>query len=145
MRKYPTLPELFWRHVNKSDGCWRWTGAHMRNGYGHMGSRGKTYSAHRLSYELNIAPIPKGLLVLHRCDVRDCVNPSHLFVGTHVDNCRDMHQKGRGRSKLDPQDVERIRELRLKGWSATRLAENFKLKRGYMLQILRRHAWSWLV
>lgn len=95
MRSYPTLAELFWGHVQKSEGCWRWIGAHMRNGYGHMGSRGKTYSAHRLSYELNVGPIPNGMCVLHRCDVRDCVNPEHLWLGTKSDNTRDMDKKGR--------------------------------------------------
>lgn len=73
-------------------GCWIWTGRVMeRNGYGTLGRN----LAHRISWKLHSGPIPKGLYVLHRCDVSCCVNPEHLFLGTQLDNVRDMMAKGR--------------------------------------------------
>ena len=58
------------------------------------GKRG-TKLAHRLSWEIHKGPIPEGLHILHRCDVPACVNPNHLFVGTHSDNMLDCSMKGR--------------------------------------------------
>lgn len=71
--------------------CWLWLGFTDDLGYGRL----RTTTAHRAAYRLLIAPIPKGLHVLHRCDTRCCINPAHLFLGTHQDNMRDMAEKGR--------------------------------------------------
>jgi hypothetical protein len=73
--------------------CWLWCGALDQSGYGL--TAGVLHRAHQLSYELFKGPIPPGLKVLHRCDVRNCVNPEHLWVGTQAENVRDMIQKGR--------------------------------------------------
>jgi len=94
----------FWGKVVKSDGCWLWVGVKNTSGYGiiSLGRRdeGKV-SAHRLSWELHYGPIPHGRHVLHRCDTPSCVNPGHLFIGTHQDNMKDMESKGR-RGKTGP-------------------------------------------
>jgi len=76
-------------------GCWLWSGATYASGYGAFRRKGKNYLTHRVAYEQAFGPVPDGMLICHRCDVRSCCNPSHLFVGTYTDNNRDMGKKGR--------------------------------------------------
>ena len=79
-------------------GCWLWLGTVDKRGYGFFPLDLRSQRAHRVSYETFVGPIPEGLEVCHRCDVRCCVNPSHLFVGTHHQNVLDMVSKGRCRA-----------------------------------------------
>jgi len=108
-----TLEERLWFHVKRGgpEDCWPWTGATARYGYGSINIGGKMRSVPRVVYELYVGPIGK-LHVLHRCDFPACVNPGHLFLGTHLDNVRDMWCKGREPhppTKLSAADVEVIR------------------------------------
>jgi hypothetical protein len=91
-----SLAEQFWTKVNMGgDGCWNWTASTMPSGYGCLRVEGKTKSSHRTVWQLERGEIPHGLCVLHVCDNRRCVRPDHLFLGTRVDNIRDMEAKGR--------------------------------------------------
>lgn len=95
----PTIAQRFWRKVSRragKDGCWPWTGARTWNGYGSFFQDRRLIRAHRKAWELTFGPIPDGRCVLHHCDVRLCCNPSHLFLGTLIDNINDMNAKGRG-------------------------------------------------
>lgn len=109
--------------INISEnGCWMWVGwfrlITKNGGYGGIKVKGVSYLAHRLSYEEFKGEIPKGMYVLHKCDTPECVNPDHLFLGTHDDNMKDMAKKNRGTSgekshktPLTEKDVLKIRSL----------------------------------
>lgn len=88
--------ERFLKNVKQTSTCWLWIGG-KRRGYGALRIKGKQEAAHRISYRLFKGAIPENLLVLHHCDVPDCVNPGHLFLGTPLDNIRDMFSKKRDR------------------------------------------------
>lgn len=116
-----SLLERFMAKVSPepNTGCWLWVGGLRQRGYGQVRVGARMRTAHRVAWELFKGPIVAGLHVLHRCDVRPCVNPAHLFLGTHADNMRDMSQKGRaprgersGCAKLSAEDVRTIRRLR---------------------------------
>ncbi len=90
-------------------GCALWMGRIDERGYGRIYVRGRNTTAHRAAWEVMRGQIPHGLCVLHKCDVKCCVNPEHLFLGTQHDNVIDMSKKGRGaRSKIGlPRGVAR--------------------------------------
>lgn len=87
------------KYVVDESGCWLWHGSKMVNGYGLVWSGERMESAHRTSWRIHRGEIPDGLFVCHTCDVRNCVNPDHLFLGTNTDNMRDCSAKGRTHGK----------------------------------------------
>ena len=99
-----------------ANGCWIWAGAISSAKYGNIRFRGRQQGAHRVFFQLYKGEIPEGLFVLHKCDVKSCVNPDHLFLGNAFDNMRDAGAKRRLRwgskhpkSKLTPAQVRSIR------------------------------------
>ena len=102
-------------------GCWEWTAGRHGVGYGCIPKTlGGGGYAHRAMYAAAVGEIPPGMYVLHECDNRLCINPEHLFLGSHLDNIRDMHRKNRQRGGSLPNEEnpsckfsdERIRQIR---------------------------------
>lgn len=143
------LEDRFWLKVKKTSDCWLWTGCLYGFGkwkYGQIYGDGKIQRAHRYSYELHVGPIAKGLCVCHKCDNPLCVNPNHLFLGTHKENLGDMSKKGRApwgeksyRAKLTNKDIIKIRNMK-KPQSV--IAEKFGIGQSNVSYIKSRKTWT---
>ena len=122
-------------------GCWLWKGCITGAGYGNVSFKPRgNIPAHRLSWELYNGPIPQGLLVCHKCDVRACVNPAHLFLGTPKDNSRDMVRKDRcGKAKIT---VAQAASVRMSKERTAVLAKRFGVTRTNINIIKRRESWT---
>jgi hypothetical protein len=130
--------------------CWEWQGFINKLGYGTTSLRSKFILAHRLAWILFKEEIPKEIHVCHTCDNPLCVNPDHLFLGTHQDNMNDMFMKNRKshkgenhpRSKLCEKDINEIFKLRKNGWTQTKIAELFGVYQTVISRILNKKLWS---
>ncbi len=147
----------FWRHVDKSDECWIWTGGRLPSGYGffEVGThkQHKKARAHRLSWELTNGAIPLGLSVLHRCDNPSCVRPTHLFLGTQSDNIKDMYRKGRSNiprgerrhgSKLTETEVAKIKAQLSRGLSVWVISKATGHNYSTIAHIKTGRNWNWV-
>lgn len=157
------IAERFWARVNKNGPtpfhvarigeCWEWTGSHDRLGYGFVSISGKRRSSHRVSWELSNGCLKPGMHVLHACDNRRCVRPSHLFLGTHRDNMRDMVLKGRSRggtcrgsengyAVLDEVLASEAKLMLASGISTAAIARRLGVSRGAILAISTGRTWT---
>lgn len=127
-----TPEQRFWNKVQKTETCWVWKGHLDSKGYGDIRVNGKIIRAHRFSFYLANEFYPPS--VLHDCDNPVCVNPAHLSSGTHQDNMRDRHQKGRdakgennGNVVLTIEKVKTIKELLNKNVPVKEIADLFNV------------------
>lgn len=153
---------LLWRLSEKvvvsENGCWLWTASKNRDGYGTAGNgKARVELVHRIIYRLCVASLKKGHEVCHICDTPACMNPLHLFAGTHTDNMRDAANKGRIKSrdsrgaknpqaKLTEETVVTMRrravELqRVAGWALT-ISEEFGVTPATVYRVVNRNIWS---
>lgn len=121
-----------------ADGCHIWGAQVKRDGYGSFSFRGKTWRAHKAAYTLFKGEVPEGMCVLHKCDVRTCVNPEHLFIGTIQDNVRDMDAKGRRvtRAKLTKDEAAKVR-FWAKWVSQQKIADAFAVDQTTISRVVR--------
>jgi hypothetical protein len=126
--------------------CWEWIAGKTQSGYGRFKFNKKTRRAHRFSYELHFGPIPKGLIVCHRCDNTLCIRPEHLFLGTNLTNTRDMLKKGRAKFTGRPKSnkphpkadiVKRLYKGPRLGPSMEKIAEQLGINEKTVRKILR--------
>lgn len=141
----------FWSKVDKRgpDECWPWIGGKFWDGYGWFSVSGAKKKAHRVAFFLEHGHWPEPCCC-HRCDNPACVNPAHLFEGTHAENMRDREQKGRGvsgkgsqnpRALLDEKSVAAIKTLLSARVSQASIARQFGVTAGTIAHI--RHGRSW--
>lgn len=149
----------FWSKVDKSGECWLWTGTPAARGYGAFSFKHRSLRAHRVAWELAYGAIPYSLLVCHRCDVRNCVRPDHLFLGTDADNITDAKAKGRlnpplkvghrfhcvgsdnNAAKLTEDAVLEIRSRHVAGETQVALARYFSVSQNCVWRIVSRQGW----
>jgi hypothetical protein len=140
MDKY-TIP------VTETD-CLLWIGAISKSGYGKMQVRKKTCRSHRVAYEMFVGAIPDGMFVLHKCDVRLCVNPNHLFLGTTDDNMADMVAKRRSvygqKNPHHKLTEEQVRAIRIDHRHGKVIAAAYGVNNRCVSQIKLRQSWGWL-
>jgi hypothetical protein len=139
----------FWKFIEKTETCWLWTGGTFENGYGAFTVKGKTVRAHRYSWELEHGPIPGGMEILHKCDVRLCVRPRDLFIGTTLDNIADRVAKKRsargeriGVSKLRDGQIPEILARLARGEHQRDIAKLFNVCKSTIGNIKRGEIWS---
>lgn len=146
--------DRFFEKVRKTDNCWIWTGGKYYNGYGQFFQNPNKIVAHRFSYILHYGEISKDLMVCHKCDNRECVNPHHLFLGTQSDNIKDMVNKGRqvktsrvgeinGNSKINEKTVKEIRRLyRETDMGARLIGLKFGLSETQTFRVIKGESWK---
>lgn len=146
--KRQSREDVFWENIEKTDSCWIWKAGKNPDGYGMMFYHGKYKGAHRISWSIHHGDIPDGLCVLHRCDVRNCVNPEHLFLGNHKKNMEDMCRKGRhalGNRKLTDSNVIEIKKLIELGNQNLTIARKFNMDPSTISNIRYGKHWSNLI
>lgn len=138
------------------DDCWLFMGSINAKRYGSFRFRGKTSAAHRVAWILTHGDPASELHVLHHCDMPQCVNPAHLYLGTNQDNVNDRERRGRrrtgwvpgemnGMSVLTDSDVREIRALAADGWTLARLHDRYGVSCARLSQIVRGIAWAHLL
>lgn len=140
---------------SKTNECWNWNSCKNKQGYGIFSFKSRNIKAHQFSWILHFGEYKKGLHVCHKCDNPSCVNPNHLFLGTHSQNMKDKVEKGNSpkgeknvNSKLTKNDVEQIRKIYWKNFgtknhvSMNSLAKKYNVNRTTISNILNNKTWK---
>lgn len=136
------LPQRYWNKVQKTETCWNWTGCPITNGYGQSYLNGRLTLAHRAMWAECFGPVPDGLLVLHKCDNRACVNPDHLWIGTMKDNAIDCARKGR--SPWKKLNKEQAMEIYNSVEPRKQISRHYGVSESCVDGIKKRRGWAWM-
>ena len=135
--------------VLSESGCWIWMLSTTKGGYGKMSVDGKSRIAHREVWKAKNGDVPDGLLLCHRCDTPSCVNPDHLFLGTHADNAMDMVSKGRAakgaRVFLTKLTEEKVRQIRSMSGSSKSIAKQMGVCEASVWNVKNRVTWRHVI
>jgi hypothetical protein len=144
-----SLEERFWQKVLRTPDCWQWIASCTTHGYPQIregNCHSRMLKAHRVCWEIHFGPIPDGMHVLHRCDNPGCVNPSHLFLGTNLDNINDCIAKNR-KPKGEEIWTSKLREdqipiIRTSGFSQQKIANIFGITQRAVSKIKLCQTWK---
>lgn len=151
-QRFKSFEDRFWEKVSvgSDDECWNWKAGLTRGGYGQFSNKVMSNRAHRIAWHLSCGPIPTELFVLHKCDNPKCVNPNHLYLGSHGDNMNDRsvrnrcNQKGERNAgaKLNDNIVRDIFALREEGHTHKYISDKTNIRRTHVTKILNKQIWS---
>lgn len=148
-----STPASFWNQARRAtNGCLEWTGCSHKDGYGQLVYHRQYWLAHRLAWTLHYGEIPAGMCVCHRCDNPCCVDPEHLFIGSHSANMADMKHKGRrknvntgtenGRAIISQSIADEIRDKYVRGSiKQVDLAHEYGVSQPLISRIIRNKHW----
>lgn len=140
--KHQTINEKLKAHsAPRASGCIEWILSTDSYGYGKFKWRGRSFAAHRASYECENGAIPDGLEILHTCDNPSCINPAHLIAGTHADNMRDMAQKGRD-ARAPKITASQALAIRTDARAQRAIAKEYGLSQSQVGRIKRAEHWA---
>ena len=144
------VEERLWEKVDKSGDCWIWLGYRLQSGYGQMNVNGKRRRVHRVAWELSKGRIREYTLLLHNCGNKDCVRPSHMFLGGIRDNMDLMRERGKGlageRNGNAKLNVEKVNNIRILYFVAKQrqvdIARAFSVSSAQISSILSKRYWA---
>lgn len=144
--------ERFWKYVQKTETCWIWSGGKTTGGYGKFNPTHKSgwEKSHRFSWTLHFGEIPEGKVVCHKCNMKLCVRPDHLYVATSRENTLDAMRDGlcpigekHGMAKITEEQVKEIRLLhKPKEISMGFLAKKYGITKTQISRIINRKTWK---
>jgi len=154
-KKYGPVKDKIFNNIKKNEnGCWEWTGGLSARGYASMHYEGKRTPLHRLSYILFRGPIPNDKLACHTCDNKKCINPDHIYIGTHKTNFRDAKERNRLRtrrgsahpsSKLNEDKVRFIRFHYQNGFDIREMSSFFGVTKSILYQTAKGQRWKHVI
>jgi hypothetical protein len=148
MPKKPVGPLNVYKHIRLVGECFEFTGSKDESGYGLIRFKGKVQRTHRVIWIIKNGPIPKGMMVLHKCDNPPCCNPEHLFLGSQDDNMKDMVSKGRQADQSGERNgnsfltKEVIKNIRKENGTLVSVAKKFGIGKSTVSLIRRGEYWA---